>query len=202
MYGTYEAHIGDDQVDVAVPVQFADRHRRRSGADGEVLGLAEGAGTLSEQDRQGKGVSILLGDGAGSFAAPKHFAAGTGATSVAIGNLNAGSNPDLAVANGASDNVSVLLNAGPSHRTLTLSYRASKHRFIGRLTSSDPTCIRSQRVRVLRRRSGPDRQVGSAISAANGTYRIGQSANPGTYYARVRAWSACRAERSKTVTIG
>ena len=56
-------------------------------------------------------------------------------------------------------------------------------------------------MRVLRRRSGPHRQVGSAISAANGTYKIGQSAKPGTYYARVRAWSACRAERSATITL-
>ncbi len=57
-------------------------------------------------------------------------------------------------------------------------------------------------MRVLRRRSGPDRQVGSAISASNGTYKIGHAANPGTYYARVRAWSACRAERSKPITLG
>ena len=150
------------------------------------LALTKGA-----NGRRG-GVAVLLGKGDGSFRALRAYPAGTKPSSVAIGNFNAGSHPDLAVTNSGSNNASILLNAGPSHRTLTLSYRAAKHRFTGRLTSPDPTCIGSQRVRVLRRRSGPDRQVGSAISAPNGTYRIGHSANPGTYYARVRAWSACR----------
>ena len=158
-----------------------------------------------------KSVSVVLGRGGGSFGAATNYSTGVGGfgvpTAVAIGNLNAGSNPDLAVAirssggGGAYNRVAVLLNGGPAPRNLTLSYRAGKHKFTGRLRSSDPTCIKSQRVRVLRRRSGPDPQVGSAISAANGTYKIGQSANPGTYYARVRAWSACRGERSKTVTL-
>ena len=57
-------------------------------------------------------------------------------------------------------------------------------------------------MKVLRRRSGPDRQVGSALSASNGTYKIGHSANPGSYYARARAWSACRGENSTTITVG
>ncbi len=157
-----------------------------------------------------KSVSVMLGRGGGSFGAARNFSTGAGGfgvpTAVAIGNLNAGSNPDLAVAvsssgAGARNRAAVLLNGGPSPRSLTLSYRASKHRFTGRLTSADPTCIKSQRVRVLRRRSGPDRQVGSALSAANGTYRITESAKSGTYYAKARAWSACRYERSKTVTV-
>ena len=121
---------------------------------------------------------------------------------MAIGNLNAGSNPDLAVANGASDNVSVLLNAGPSHRTLTLSYRASKHRFIGRLTSSDPhlhSKSEGEGSAAPQRPRSPGRQRGQRRQRH---LQDRPSANPGTYYARVRAWSACRAERSKKVTIG
>ena len=79
-----------------------------------------------------KSVSVILGRGGGSFGAARNFSTGAGGfgvpTAVAIGNLNAGSNPDLAVAisssgSGAKNRVAVLLNGGPSPRTLTLSYR-------------------------------------------------------------------------------
>jgi hypothetical protein len=64
-------------------------------------------------------VSILIGRGGGWFAAPRHLRVGSGLSqplSVAIGNLNAGSYPDLAVANSGSNNVAVLLNGGPRTR--------------------------------------------------------------------------------------
>jgi len=64
-------------------------------------------------------VSILIGEGGGNFAAPRHLRVGSGLSqplSVAIGNLNAGSYPDLAVANSGSNNVAVLLNGGPRTR--------------------------------------------------------------------------------------
>ena len=160
---------------------------------------------LAVTNQNSDNVSVLLGNGNGFFGSASGYPLRprpANPQSVAIGNFNAGSDPDLAVATEGSKGVSILLNAGPSPRTLTLSYRSKKQRFTGRLESDDPACIKSQRVRVLRRRSGPDPEVGSALSAPNGTYKIGHSAKPGTYYARVRAWSACRAERSKTVTIG
>jgi hypothetical protein len=146
-------------------------------------------------------VSILIGNGAGSFAAPKHLQVGLQPLSVAIGNLNAGSYPDLAVANASSNNVAVLLNGGPSPRTPTLSYRRTSHRFTGRLTSWDPACIRSQRVKVLRRRPGRDQKVGAATTSKSGTYSVRRNARRDAYYARVRSWSACRAENSKVITI-
>jgi hypothetical protein len=64
-------------------------------------------------------VSILIGEGGGSFGAPRHLRVGSGLASplsVAIGNLNAGSYPDLAVANSGSNNVAVMLNGGPDTR--------------------------------------------------------------------------------------
>lgn len=148
-------------------------------------------------------VTVLLGDGAGSFGGKRSFGVGGRGrpTAVTIGKLNAGTDPDLAVTTSSSDRVWVLLNAGPSPRKLTLAYRRGSHRFTGRLSSADPACIRGQRVTVLRRLRGPDRQIGSAISTANGAYRIARTASPGTYYARVRAWSACRAERSRAIDI-
>ena len=149
-------------------------------------------------------VSILIGIGGGTFAAPKHLRVGSGLSqplSVAIGNLNAGSYPDLAVAKYGSNNVSVLLNGGPGRRTLTLSHRPSSHRFTGTLSSWDPVCVRSQRVKVLRRRPGRDQKVGAATTSKSGTYSLRRNARQGAYYARVRSWSACRAENSKVITI-
>jgi FG-GAP-like repeat len=59
-------------------------------------------------------VTVLLGDGSGSFtAAPgSPFPGGGDPQGVAIGEFNGDSDPDLAVANGLSNNVSVLLGAG------------------------------------------------------------------------------------------
>ena len=55
-------------------------------------------------------VSVLLGVGNGTFAGARHYAAGDGSVSVAIGDLDGDQAPDLAVANWESDSVSVLLN--------------------------------------------------------------------------------------------
>ncbi len=156
-----------------------------------------------------KGLLILRGRGDGSFGPPAEVSTGLGsrgaASAVAVGNLNAGLNPDLVVAVGtwpqAGDRVVVLLNASQSRRSLTLAYSRSRRRFTGRLSSVDPACVRAQRVRVLRRRRGRDLEVGAAITAKSGAYSIGKKAGRGAYYARVRPWSACRAAISKVVSI-
>ena len=54
-------------------------------------------------------VSILLGDGAGSFSAATNFGAGSYPSSVAVGDFNGDGKQDLAVANQGSNNVSILL---------------------------------------------------------------------------------------------
>ena len=58
------------------------------------------------------GVSILLGNGDGSFGTNTNFAAGTGPRSVVVGDFNADGKQDLAVANERSSNVSILLGNG------------------------------------------------------------------------------------------
>jgi FG-GAP-like repeat len=55
-------------------------------------------------------VSVLLGDGSGSFSVPANFSTHTLPYSVAIGDVNGDAHPDLAVANSSSNDVSVLLN--------------------------------------------------------------------------------------------
>jgi cysteine-rich repeat protein len=57
-------------------------------------------------------VSVLLGDGFGSFGAQSIFLAGTSPRSVAVGDFDSDGNQDLAVVNQASDNISILLGDG------------------------------------------------------------------------------------------
>jgi CSLREA domain-containing protein len=59
-------------------------------------------------------ITVLLGNGTGGFtpAGGSPYTVGTAPNSVAIGDLNADGNLDLAVANGVSDDVSVLLGTG------------------------------------------------------------------------------------------
>jgi hypothetical protein len=55
----------------------------------------------------------LLGDGTGNFSAPMNFTVGVSPFFVAVGDFNGDGQQDLAVANGASDNVSILLRDCP-----------------------------------------------------------------------------------------
>jgi Ca2+-binding RTX toxin-like protein len=52
----------------------------------------------------------LLGDGSGSFSDQSTFATGTSPYGVTVADFNGDGNPDIAVANSAADNVSVLLS--------------------------------------------------------------------------------------------
>ena len=86
------------------------------------------AGLLSVRDFNGDGnldlavaggsVSVLLGNGDGSFQAAQNFGAGNFSVSVAVGDFNGDGRPDLAVVNNSGDhsgsnNVSVLINNTP-----------------------------------------------------------------------------------------
>ncbi len=55
-------------------------------------------------------VSVLLGNGQGSFGTAITFTAGLDPSSVIVGDFNADGKPDLAVANKQDNDVSVLLN--------------------------------------------------------------------------------------------
>ena len=66
---------------------------------------------LAVADFGSGGVSVLLGNGDGTFAAAQLFSAGQGPTSVAVGDLGNG-HLDLVVANYRSGTVSLLLGKG------------------------------------------------------------------------------------------
>jgi hypothetical protein len=58
-------------------------------------------------------VSVLLGDGNGSFAPAVDTPTGVFPMSIAVGDFNGDGYPDLAVANHDSSSVTVLINKGP-----------------------------------------------------------------------------------------
>ncbi len=65
-------------------------------------------------NRNDDDVSVLLGDGSGSFGTPENFNVGTRPTSLTVGDFDGDNVEDLAVANELDNNVSVLLNSNPA----------------------------------------------------------------------------------------
>ena len=66
-------------------------------------------------------MSVLLGDGAGSFGAATNFGAGSAPRSVAVGDFNGDGKQDLATANQNSNNVSVLLRQCTAQQIFTVT---------------------------------------------------------------------------------
>jgi hypothetical protein len=80
---------------------------------------------VANYDHFGSGtVSVLLGNGDGSFGSARSFAAGTRPFSVAVGDFNGDGRPDLAVTNRDSDNVSVLVANGDGSFQQAVNYAA------------------------------------------------------------------------------
>ncbi|HXE73053.1 MAG TPA: VCBS repeat-containing protein, partial [Candidatus Nitrosotenuis sp.] len=67
---------------------------------------------LAVANRGSSNVSILLGNGDGTFGAASNFGAGMDPFSVALGDVNGDGRLDLAVANNGSNDVSILLGRG------------------------------------------------------------------------------------------
>ncbi|MGH8395367.1 MAG: FG-GAP repeat domain-containing protein, partial [Pseudomonas sp.] len=69
-------------------------------------------------------VSVLLGNGDGTFQAARYFTGGSFPLSVAVGDFNGDGLADLAVANNGSGNVSVLLGNGDGTFQATRNFGA------------------------------------------------------------------------------
>jgi hypothetical protein len=83
------------------------------------LAIANGGGSSSSD--QGS-VSILLGNGDGTFRAAVNYAADRTPIAVVVGDFNRDGIPDLAVANSSSNNVSVLLGNGAGTFQAAVNY--------------------------------------------------------------------------------
>jgi len=73
----------------------------------------DGVQDLAVANGNSNNVSVLLGNGDGSFQGARNFGVGVFPRSVAVGDFNGDGVQDLAVANFNSDNVSVLINNTP-----------------------------------------------------------------------------------------
>ena len=82
-------------------------------------------------------VSILLGDGAGGFAAPVAYATGSNPHSVTARDFNADGNTDLAVANYTGSTVSVLLGNGDGTFQPKVDFGASLFSVPSAVTAGD-----------------------------------------------------------------
>jgi hypothetical protein len=80
----------------------------------------DGKADLAVGNNAGNDVTILLGDGAGGFAAPvgSPVGAGSGPISIAVADFNNDGKPDLAVGNNASYDVTILLGNGTGSFTI------------------------------------------------------------------------------------
>ena len=115
-------------------------------------------------------VSVLLGNGDGTFQAAVSFATGSSPTSVALGDVNRDGRPDLAVANGGDDTVRVRLGNGDGTFRAAMSFA----------TGSRPTSVAFGDVN---RDGRPDLAVANALSDTvsvllgngNGTFRAAVS---------------------------
>jgi len=82
----------------------------------------DGAPDLAVTNFADNNVSILLGNGDGTFAAAVNYPAGTGPNFVAVGDFNGDGDLDLAVSNYNSHNVSILLGNGDGTFAAAVNY--------------------------------------------------------------------------------
>src|SRR5207253_3202005 len=130
-------------------------------------------------------VSVLLGNGDGTFQAAQAFGAGTNPASVAVGDFNGDGMPDLAVANFNSDNVSVLINnTAIAPNTLTVN-RAGIGR--GTVTSSPPGID-----------CGPNSSSCSANYTSGTTVALTATPAAGSTFA---GWAGCDTVSGTTCTV-
>jgi hypothetical protein len=108
--GFFSAISFAQSVAFTAATNFEAGDRPRSVAVGDFNG--DGRRDLVVANEISVNVSILLGNGNGTFGAATNFAVGTGPQSVAVGDFNGDGKQDLAVANQLSNNVSILLGNG------------------------------------------------------------------------------------------
>jgi hypothetical protein len=75
--------------------------------------------------------------------------------------------------------------------------------FHGSLQSPRGSCVSSRTVKLFRKKSGPDKQLGVDSSEDNGKWSIpiGNRLISGAYYAKALARGNCKASKSKLTVI-
>src|SRR6266542_437460 len=111
--------------------KFRGRRSYRTGADPAAMAIGDLNGdakpdlvTANRGDGDGKTVSVLLNSGDAGFEARRDYGTGEQPESVAIGDLNGDSKPDVVTANQTGETVSVLANGGDGTLRDRRDYRA------------------------------------------------------------------------------
>lgn len=92
--------------------------------DGHLDLAVANCGNCNMSNGAGSNISILYGNGDGTFQAPTAattYVAGNGSISIAVGDYNGDAAPDLAVVNGNDGTVTILLNTGGTFASLQSS---------------------------------------------------------------------------------
>ena len=84
----------------------------------------DGHADLAVANRGSKNISVLLGNGDGTFQAAVNYSTATNPVSVVVGDFNGDFKPDLAVGSLGSTNVAVLLGNGDGTFQSAVSYPA------------------------------------------------------------------------------
>ena len=103
-------HMAEAKILFNTRIDYPAGERPSSVAIGDLDG--DGDLDLAVANWYSDNVSVLLGNGDGTFQSAVNYGAGEYPSSVAIGDLDGDGDLDLAVANTISNNVSVLINIG------------------------------------------------------------------------------------------
>lgn len=118
------ASSGADASDLC----FAEHLERDAGDTPRTICAADLDGDhdldLAVTNQGGNDISILVGDGDGTFLAPAHYAVGYAPIAVCAADLDGDDDIDLAVANNGSVDVSVLINNGDGTYQAAVNYDA------------------------------------------------------------------------------
>jgi len=103
---------GDDGTNAVFTDQICKSGRSMIGINSDGTIVCSGDLDIVVANSGGDDVSILLGDGTGSFGTATDFAVGNNPVSIAVGDFNGDTDLDLAVANFFDGDVSILLGDG------------------------------------------------------------------------------------------
>lgn len=101
----------------------------------------------------------------------------------------------------SSDSVQKNVRNVPGPGSSAISIRHKRHRFKGRVTSSDAACISGRKVVLKRVKPGRDATIGTDVTSAAGKYSIRHRKTrvAKRYYTKVRGNSTCGGARSRTL---
>lgn len=112
--GTVSIMLGDGAGNFSPATNFPTDDFPNAVAVGDFNGDGKQDLVVASNVGRNYNASILLGDGTGNFGAPMDFAVGDNPGAIAVGDFNGDGLQDLAVANGSSENVSILLRNCPT----------------------------------------------------------------------------------------